>query len=135
MKAADWIVDFLISKDVTDVFGLPGAVVLELLYAMDRRRSKLTPHLNYHEQGAAFAACGYAQATGKLGVAYATRGPLPRTGNDQYAHRDCRRLLRFGTDDVFNCPQQRQKKSEDAGAEQPGDRYGCYCRQCHKICG
>lgn len=75
MKAADWIVDFLISKDVTDVFGLPGAVVLELLYAMDRRRSKLTPHLNYHEQGAAFAACGYAQATGKLGVAYATRGP------------------------------------------------------------
>lgn len=75
MKAADWIVDFLISKGVTDVFGLPGAVVLELLYAMDRRKPKLTPHLNYHEQGAAFAACGYAQATGKIGVAYATRGP------------------------------------------------------------
>ena len=75
MKAADWIVDFLISRGVTDVFGLPGAVVLELLYAMDCRKPELTPHLNYHEQGAAFAACGYAQATGKLGVAYATRGP------------------------------------------------------------
>lgn len=75
MKAADWIVDFLVSKGVTDAFGLPGAVVLELLYAMDRRKPELTPHLNYHEQGAAFAACGYAQATGKLGVAYATRGP------------------------------------------------------------
>lgn len=75
MKAADWIIDFLISKGVTDAFGLPGAVVLELLYAMDRGKPKLTPHLNYHEQGAAFAACGYAQATGKLGVAYATRGP------------------------------------------------------------
>lgn len=75
MKAADWIVDFLVSKGVTDVFGLPGAVVLELLYAMDRRKPELTPHLNYHEQGAAFAACGYAQSTGKLGVAYATRGP------------------------------------------------------------
>ena len=75
MKAADWIVDFLISKGVTNTFGLPGAVVLELLYAMDRRKPELTPHLNYHEQGAAFAACGYAQATGKLGVAYATRGP------------------------------------------------------------
>lgn len=75
MKASDWIVDFLISKGVTDVFGLPGAVVLELLYAMDRRKPELTPHLNYHEQGAAFAACGYAQATGKMGVAYATRGP------------------------------------------------------------
>lgn len=75
MKAADWIIDFLISKGVTDIFGLPGAVVLELLYAMDRRKPELTPHLNYHEQGAAFAACGYAQATGKMGVAYATRGP------------------------------------------------------------
>lgn len=75
MKAADWIVDFLISKGVTDAFGLPGAVVLELLYAMDGRKPELTPHLNYHEQGAAFAACGYAQATGRLGVAYATRGP------------------------------------------------------------
>lgn len=75
MKAADWIIDFLISKGVTDVFGLPGAVILDLLYAMDRRKPALTPHLSYHEQGAAFAACGYAQATGKLGVAYATRGP------------------------------------------------------------
>ena len=28
-----------------------------------------------HEQGAAFAACGYAQASGKPGVAYATSGP------------------------------------------------------------
>ena len=75
MKAADWIVDFLISQGVTDAFGLPGAVILDLLYAMDRRKPALTPHLSYHEQGAAFAACGYAQATGKLGVAYATRGP------------------------------------------------------------
>lgn len=75
MKAADWIVDFLISRSVTDAFGLPGAVILDLLYAMDRRKPELTPHLSYHEQGAAFAACGYAQATGKLGVAYATRGP------------------------------------------------------------
>lgn len=75
MNAADWIVDYLIRQEVTDSFGLPGVVVLELLYAMDRRKEELTPHLTYHEQGAAFAACGYAQATGKLGVAYSTRGP------------------------------------------------------------
>ena len=31
MKAADWIVDYLISKGVADAFGLPGAVVLEFL--------------------------------------------------------------------------------------------------------
>lgn len=75
MKAADYIVDFLIQKGVTDAFGLPGGVVLELMYAMDRRREALAPHLAYHEQGAAFAAIGYAQASGRLGAAYSTRGP------------------------------------------------------------
>ena len=32
-------------------------------------------HTNYNEQGSAFAACGYAQVSGKLGVAYSTSGP------------------------------------------------------------
>lgn len=75
MRADDWIVDFLLKHGVTDVFGIPGVVVMDFLYAVDKRKPAITPHLNYHEQGAAFAACGYAQATGKLGVAYATRGP------------------------------------------------------------
>ena len=75
MRADKWIVNYLIEKGVTDVFGIPGAIVLDFLYAIDAEKSKITPHLCYHEQGAAFAACGYAQATGKLGVAYATRGP------------------------------------------------------------
>lgn len=75
MKAADYIVDCLIQKGVTDVFGLPGDVVLDFLYAVDRRRGEIEAHLNYHEQSAAFAACGYAKVGGGLGVAYATRGP------------------------------------------------------------
>lgn len=75
MKAADYIVDFLIKKGTTDAFGIPGGVILELLYAMKYRGKEFTPHLMYHEQSAGFAACGYAQSSGKLGVAYATRGP------------------------------------------------------------
>ena len=75
MRVDDWIVECLINNGVTDVFGIPGAVVLDFLYAVDRKKPQITPHLNYHEQGAAFAAVGYAQSTGKLGVAYATRGP------------------------------------------------------------
>ena len=75
MRTSDWIADFLSKHGATDVFGIPGVVVLDFLYAIDRKRPELTPHLTYHEQAAAFAACGYAQATGKLGVAYATRGP------------------------------------------------------------
>lgn len=75
MKVSDYIVDYLIRQHVTDAFGVPGGVVLELIYAMDARKGELTPHLSYHEQAAGFAACGYAQASGHLGVAYATRGP------------------------------------------------------------
>lgn len=75
MRADKWIVNYLYEKGVTDVFGIPGAIVLDFLYAIDAEKNEITPHLCYHEQGAAFAACGYAQATGKLGVAYATRGP------------------------------------------------------------
>lgn len=75
VRADYWIVNYLIEKGVTDVFGIPGAIVLDFLYAVDAKKDIITPHLCYHEQGAAFAACGYAQSTGRLGVAYATRGP------------------------------------------------------------
>lgn len=75
MNVADYIVEFLVQYGVTDTFGIPGGVVLDLLYAMQKRSPELTPHLCYHEQGASFAAVGYAQTSGKLGVAYSTRGP------------------------------------------------------------
>lgn len=75
MTGAQYIVEKLVQHQVTDVFGIPGGVILELLYAFDKRRDEIMPHLSYHEQAAGFAACGYAQASGKIGVAYATRGP------------------------------------------------------------
>lgn len=75
MTGAQYIVDSLIRREVTDAFGIPGGVILPLLYEMESRKPLLTPHLSYHEQCAGFAACGYAQASGKIGVAYATRGP------------------------------------------------------------
>lgn len=75
MRIADYLVDYLIKKGTTDAFGLPGAVILEMIYAMNRRKGEFCPHLSYHEQAAGFAAVGYAQVSGKLGVAYTTRGP------------------------------------------------------------
>ena len=74
VNVADFIAQTLAKHGVTDVFGIPGGVILDLLYAFNRCDG-ICPHLNYHEQSAGFAACGYAQASGKLGVAYATRGP------------------------------------------------------------
>ncbi len=75
MTGARWIVQFLKLNGTTDIFGLPGAVILDFLYATDEARPEVTPHLCYHEQAGAMEACGYAQSTGSLGVAYATRGP------------------------------------------------------------
>jgi len=75
MTVVEYIVNSLQKHGVTDVFGIPGGVILDLLYAFDAAQPQLTPHLMYHEQDAGFAACGYAQANGRLGVAYATKGP------------------------------------------------------------
>ena len=75
MTGAEYLVDHIIKLGVTDVFGIPGGVVLEFLYELDRQKNKISIHLNYHEQCAGFAASGYAQLNGKLGVTYATKGP------------------------------------------------------------
>jgi len=75
MKVSDYIVEFLISKNISDVFGYPGGMVTHLMDSFGKYAEKISAHVNYHEQGAAFAACGYAQVSHKPGVAYATSGP------------------------------------------------------------
>lgn len=74
MKVTDFIVEFIISKGITDIFGYPGGVICHFMDSTTKYK-KIVAHTNYHEQAAAFAACGYAQETGKMGVAYATSGP------------------------------------------------------------
>lgn len=75
MKASDYIVEYLIGLGVRDVFGYPGGMVTHLMDSLSKYDDQITGHVTYHEQGAAFAACGYAQASGNIGVAYATSGP------------------------------------------------------------
>ena len=74
MKITDYIVEFLISKGITDVFGYPGGVICHFIDSLTKY-PEIKGHINYNEQGSSFAACGYAQETGKLGVAFATSGP------------------------------------------------------------
>lgn len=75
MKVSDYIVEYLIEKGVSDVFGYPGGMVTHLMESFRIYENRIKAHVTYHEQGAAFAACGYAQVSGKPGVAYATSGP------------------------------------------------------------
>lgn len=75
IKVSDYIVDFLIKKGITDVFGYPGGMVTHLMESFRQREGFIKAHINYHEQAAAFCACGYAQICDRPGVAYATSGP------------------------------------------------------------
>lgn len=75
MKVSDYIVDFLIEKGITDVFGYPGGMLTHFMDSLYKQRHLIKSHTNYHEQSSSFAACGYAQVKHIPGVAFATSGP------------------------------------------------------------
>lgn len=74
MKVIEYLIRKIEEMEITDVFGIPGGVVLDFIYAINES-NKVKIHLNYNEQMAAYAACGYAQASGKIGIVYTTKGP------------------------------------------------------------
>src|ERR671918_707529 len=72
-SGARLIVDLLEDRGVGVCFGLPGVHNLALWEAL--RDSPIRLIGVRHEQAAAYAADGYARATGRLGVALTTTGP------------------------------------------------------------
>jgi len=74
MRGADIVVRCLEREGVEAVFAYPGGASMELHQSLTRSKTIRTI-LPRHEQGGAFAACGYGRATGKCGVAIATSGP------------------------------------------------------------
>jgi acetolactate synthase I/II/III large subunit len=74
-SGSEILLDALRRQGVEVVFGIPGGTVLPLYDALHRDGSGLRHILVRHEQAAAFAADGYARATGKAGVCLATSGP------------------------------------------------------------
>src|SRR4051812_3639147 len=73
MRAADALCEALKAEGVEHVFGIPGGANLptyDALYDAD-----LIHIQSRHEQGAGHAAEGYAKASGRVGVAFATSGP------------------------------------------------------------
>ncbi len=73
MNGAQAILESLRREKVEVIFGYPGGAVLDLYDALYKVKY---PHiLTRHEQGAVHGADGYARATGKVGVCFATSGP------------------------------------------------------------
>ena len=74
MIGADILLTALEKQGVDTVFGLPGGAVIPLYDRLNHFHS-IKHILVKHEQGAVHAADGYARASGKAGVCFATSGP------------------------------------------------------------
>jgi acetolactate synthase-1/2/3 large subunit len=72
-KGSELVLQVLEKQGVKQVFGYPGGAIMPLYDAL--YNSPIKHYLFRHEQGAGFAAIGYARATGKVGVCIATSGP------------------------------------------------------------
>jgi acetolactate synthase I/II/III large subunit len=73
LKGAEIVLQCVRAEGVDLVFGYPGGAIMPLYDALEG--SGVHHVLTRHEQGAVFAAEGYARVTGKVGVAMATSGP------------------------------------------------------------
>ena len=74
MNGAQWLVQALEAEGVDALFGYPGGTIMPFYDAL-HGAAALKHVLVRHEQGAAFAANGYARASGRVGVCVATSGP------------------------------------------------------------
>ena len=73
--AGDILVETLIDWGVEVIFGIPGDGINGVMESLRKRQDKIRFIQVRHEESAAFAACGYAKFTGKLGVCLSTSGP------------------------------------------------------------
>ena len=74
MTGAKILMECLAEQGVDTVFGFPGGTILNV-YDELLNYPSIRHILTSHEQGACHAADGYARATGRVGVCFATSGP------------------------------------------------------------
>ena len=75
LTGSEIVIECLKEQGVDTVFGYPGGAILNVYDALYKHSDEIRHILTSHEQGAAHAADGYARATGKVGVCFATSGP------------------------------------------------------------
>ncbi|MFT4060747.1 MAG: biosynthetic-type acetolactate synthase large subunit [Edaphocola sp.] len=69
------VLEALLAEGTDTVFGYPGGAIMPIYDALYDYTDKLKHILVRHEQGGIHAAQGYARASGKTGVVFATSGP------------------------------------------------------------
>lgn len=75
LTGAQIVIECMKEQGVDTIFGYPGGAILNVYDELYKNSDSIRHILVSHEQGASHAADGYARATGKVGVCFATSGP------------------------------------------------------------
>ena len=75
LNGSQIVLEVLKEQGVDTIFGYPGGTILNIFDELYKYGDTCKHILTAHEQGASHAADGYARATGKVGVCFATSGP------------------------------------------------------------
>jgi len=75
ISGAEAVLKCLVKEGVDLIYGYPGGAIMPIYDALYSYQKKIRHILTRHEQGAIHAAEGYARATRKVGVCFATSGP------------------------------------------------------------
>lgn len=74
-SCSEVIVQSLIEHGIDAIFGIPGAQTYDFFDALHQYRDQISLYVSRHEQGAAYAAYGYAKSTGKPAAYCVVPGP------------------------------------------------------------
>jgi acetolactate synthase-1/2/3 large subunit len=74
MKLSDFIMQFLVEKDIRTIFLVSGGGIMHLVDSVGKNPD-MRYYCNYHEQACAHSAEVYSRVTGKVGACLVTTGP------------------------------------------------------------
>lgn len=75
ISGSEAVLEAFIAEGVKTIFGYPGGAIMPIYDALYDYHDQLEHILVRHEQGAIHAAQGFARASGKTGIVFATSGP------------------------------------------------------------
>ncbi len=75
IAGSEVVIKSLIEENVNTIFGYPGGAIMPVYDKLYQYLDQIHHVLARHEQGAIYAAQGYARVSGKTGVCFATSGP------------------------------------------------------------
>lgn len=75
LSGSQAVLEAFLAEGVDTIFGYPGGAIMPIYDALYDYNDRLNHILVRHEQGGIHAAQGYARASGKTGVVFATSGP------------------------------------------------------------